>query len=152
MLVLGININSLFCKQVAKNHNDFSLLTVCGSKKLQMHYGSMSRLATSLKEYLEFISWNLKLNSARRSDREISNFMVLNFTAVGVIKKYLFRYLMVFWPTMNSIRNKGLQNLVVLCSKQNCPNRDWLMSKFKTIRCTYRIKVVSSNSDIILFK
>ena len=37
-----------------------------------------------------------------------NHFMVRNFTAVGVIRKWLFRYLMFFWPTIKSITNKGL--------------------------------------------
>ena len=42
-----------------------------------MHFGNMSRVVTSLKEYPEFNSGNPKLNSGRRSHSGMNNSIIL---------------------------------------------------------------------------
>ena len=60
-----------------------------GYMHLPMHYGNMSRVVTSLREFPEFNSGNVKLNSGRRSHSGMNNIIEMRKCSLKMLLHFL---------------------------------------------------------------
>ena len=68
-----------------------------------------------------------------------------NFTALGIMRKYICEYEVLFWPFMSCVSDQNLQNGSLLVSNWNCFKRVSLIGNFDRTKWTWTTKLSSVN-------